>query len=129
MYLPYIRSVARRVLVGRQGGEAGLANNPLVKTPFAKAAEADRKKALAALLARTPAQIAEEHAVSAGLCVSMCVSAAALMGLEGAGAHAGADRGGARGEAALCVSMCSARVDEWMWCCPQQHMLRWYCRR
>jgi formyltetrahydrofolate deformylase len=46
-----------------QRREAAAANNLLVKNPFNKQVEQDRKRALAALLARTPQQISEEHAV------------------------------------------------------------------
>ncbi|GFR42025.1 hypothetical protein Agub_g2841, partial [Astrephomene gubernaculifera] len=58
-------AVARKLLVSRQGREAPVANHPLVKQPFNKQVEQDRKRALAALLARTPQQIAEEHAILA----------------------------------------------------------------
>ncbi|KXZ46822.1 hypothetical protein GPECTOR_40g556 [Gonium pectorale] len=57
--------VARRLLVSRQGREAPVANNTLVKNPFNKQVEQDRKRALEALLARTPQQITEDHAVLA----------------------------------------------------------------
>ncbi|GLC37387.1 hypothetical protein PLESTB_001592800 [Pleodorina starrii] len=57
--------VARKLLVSRQGREAAVANNLIVKSPFNKQVEQDRKRALAALLARTPQQVSEEHAVLA----------------------------------------------------------------
>ncbi len=41
-----------------------VANHPLVRHPFNKALEAERKKAVEALLLRTPQQAAEENAVS-----------------------------------------------------------------
>ncbi|GIL77195.1 hypothetical protein Vretimale_3151 [Volvox reticuliferus] len=58
-------NVARKLLVSRQGREAAVANNTIVKHPFNKQVEQDRKRALAALLARTPQQISEEHAILA----------------------------------------------------------------
>ncbi|KAG2495242.1 hypothetical protein HYH03_006515 [Edaphochlamys debaryana] len=58
-------TVARKMLVSRQGREAPVANHPLVKQPFNKQAEQERKRALLALLARTPQQISEDHAILA----------------------------------------------------------------
>ncbi len=55
--------VARKLLVSRQGREAAVANSTIVKHPFNKHVEQERKRALAALLARTPQQVSEEHAV------------------------------------------------------------------
>ncbi|EFJ48896.1 hypothetical protein VOLCADRAFT_104620 [Volvox carteri f. nagariensis] len=58
-------NVARKLLVSRQGREAAVANSTIVKHPFNKQVEQDRKRALAALLARTQQQISEEHAILA----------------------------------------------------------------
>ncbi|KAG2439980.1 hypothetical protein HXX76_004098 [Chlamydomonas incerta] len=57
--------VARRLLISRNGREGAVANNVLVKQPFNKLVEQERKKALAELLARTPQQVSEEHAILA----------------------------------------------------------------
>lgn len=53
----------RRLLVAREGGEAAVANHPLVKHPYNAEHERNRKAALNALLGRTPQQEAEDAAV------------------------------------------------------------------
>ena len=58
-------SVARQLLLGREGGPDAVANHPLVKHPYSGQHERDRKKGLELLLKRTPEQDAEEDAILA----------------------------------------------------------------
>lgn len=60
-------AISRKLLVAREGGEASVANNSLVRNPFNKGQEVERKRALEALLCRTVEQAAEENAVSVRL--------------------------------------------------------------
>jgi DNA methyltransferase 1-associated protein 1 len=56
--------ISRRLLVAREGGEAGAANHPLVRHVYAAAAERKRRVALDKVLRRPAQKVAEENAVS-----------------------------------------------------------------
>ncbi|MEW5306645.1 MAG: hypothetical protein WDW36_009098 [Sanguina aurantia] len=58
-------AISRKLLVAREGGEASVANNALVRHPFNRGQEVERKRALEALLCRTVEQAAEESAILA----------------------------------------------------------------
>mmetsp|Transcript_29148 Transcript_29148/g.74368 ORF Transcript_29148/g.74368 Transcript_29148/m.74368 type:complete len:433 (-) Transcript_29148:246-1544(-) len=58
-------AVARALFIGREGGEAPIANQVLVKHPFNKQHEVDRKRAIEQMLERTAEQLAEENALLA----------------------------------------------------------------
>lgn len=64
-------TVARRLLLTREGGEASIANATLIKHPYNKAHERDRKAALNALLRRTAQQAAEDNAVSSVITIAV----------------------------------------------------------
>jgi DNA methyltransferase 1-associated protein 1 len=56
-------SVARQLLVGRAGGPDSVSNHSLVRQPFSAAHERERKRGLELLMARSPAQDAQEEVV------------------------------------------------------------------
>mmetsp|Transcript_8824 Transcript_8824/g.18876 ORF Transcript_8824/g.18876 Transcript_8824/m.18876 type:complete len:443 (+) Transcript_8824:44-1372(+) len=58
-------SIARRLLVAREGGEAAVANHVLVKHPFNRQHEAERKAAIHLLLTRGAGQVQEENVILA----------------------------------------------------------------
>mmetsp|Transcript_17347 Transcript_17347/g.29679 ORF Transcript_17347/g.29679 Transcript_17347/m.29679 type:complete len:437 (+) Transcript_17347:99-1409(+) len=58
-------SIARRLLVSREGSEAAVANQVLLKQPFNKANERQRKAAVEGLLLRTRQETDEENAILA----------------------------------------------------------------
>ncbi|KAG1664324.1 hypothetical protein FOA52_011638 [Chlamydomonas sp. UWO 241] len=58
-------AIARRLLASREGGESAVANHTLMRFPFNKEHEAERKAAVHQLLTRTSEQIDEENAILA----------------------------------------------------------------
>ena len=86
-------SVARQLLIGREGGLEAIANNPLVKHPYSGQHERERKRGLELLMARTSEEDAEEDAV---LAEAMKIEAKrkAEMGGGGGGGRRGGGGGG-----------------------------------
>ncbi|KAK9806041.1 hypothetical protein WJX73_008279 [Symbiochloris irregularis] len=58
-------TVARQLLIAREGGESGIANHVIIKHPFNAQHERQRKNAMDTLLRRTQAQEAADSAVLA----------------------------------------------------------------
>lgn len=58
-------SIARQLLIGREGGPDAVANHSLIKHPFNAQHEKERKRGLELLMTRTPEQEAEEDAILA----------------------------------------------------------------
>lgn len=56
-------SIARALLVAREGNEAAVANQVIIKYPYNCAHEKERKRALHVLLTRTPKQLHEENVI------------------------------------------------------------------
>ena len=57
-------AIARKLLSSREGGEAAVANHTLIRYPYNKEHEVQRKQAVEMMLARTAEQAEEENAVS-----------------------------------------------------------------
>ena len=56
-------AIARKLLSSREGGEAAVANHTLIRYPYNKEHEVQRKRAVEMMLARTTEQADEENAV------------------------------------------------------------------
>lgn len=58
-------SIARQLLIGREGGPDAVANHSLIKHPFNAQHEKERKRGLELLMTRTPEQEADEDSILA----------------------------------------------------------------
>lgn len=56
-------SVARQLLLGREGSSDAIANHVLIKHPYSAVSERDRKRGIELLLKRSPEEDAEEDAI------------------------------------------------------------------
>lgn len=88
-------SVARQLLLGREGGPDAVANHPLIKHPYSAQHEKERKRGLELLMARTPEQDAEEDVILAEAAKIEAKRKAETGGRRGAGANGGGGLGAA----------------------------------
>ena len=89
-------SVARQLLIGREGGPDAVANHPLIKHPYSAQHERERKRGLELLMARTPDQDAQEEGILAEAAKIEAKRKAETAGRRG-GATGGAAAGGGGG--------------------------------